>query len=145
MMSAGGFTFSAREGDPGVEVDFFHFGAGAGGDIDSNVARWRSQFAPEKDGSPVKLERREATYGSHKVTLVDAKGTFLSGAPMAAQKTPMPGYALLGAIIESEEGNVFVKLTGPEKEVAAAKGAFEKMLGSAFPDAKTKADSGGAE
>lgn len=136
MMSAGGFTSSTKDGEAGIDVDFFHFGAGSGGDIDSNVARWRSQFAPEKDGSPVKLVRKEVAYGANKVTLVEAKGTFLSGGPMSPQKTPLPGYALLGAIIEHADGNVFVKLTGPEKDVAAAKEAFEAIVGSAFPGIK---------
>ena len=42
-------------------------------------------------------------------------------------------FAMIGAILESKEGNVFVKFTGPEKDVDASQPAFLKLLGTAYP------------
>ena len=41
---------------------------------------------------------------------------------------PNPGYRLLGAIVEGPGGNLFFKLTGPEKTVTDAATPFRKML-----------------
>ena len=55
----------------------------------------------------------------------------MSGPPFG-QKVPKENYALRGAIIELSDGPVFLKMTGPEKEVAAAASDFDKMARSAF-------------
>jgi hypothetical protein len=48
---------------------------------------------------------------------------------MPGQPTsPKGNYALLGAIAEGPEGNVFFKLTGPRKTVRAAAKQFDAML-----------------
>ena len=49
---------------------------------------------------------------------------------MQPNKTPKAGYHLVGVIVEAPEGNVFFKLTGPEKTVKAARPALDKMLAS---------------
>ena len=67
-----------------------------------------------------------------KFSALTLKGTFLSGAAFAPKKTPMPGYAMIGAIIESEEGNIFVKMTGSEAAVTAARDDLKKLLATAF-------------
>ncbi len=51
---------------------------------------------------------------------------------MSATKTPMPGYAMLGAILESKEGDVFVKITGPEAATLATKEEVKAMVKAAF-------------
>lgn len=60
-----------------------------------------------------------------------AEGTFLSGMP-GGERTPQPGYALRGAIIEAAEGDVFVKMTGPAALVKSAEGDFRKLIESAL-------------
>jgi hypothetical protein len=42
----------------------------------------------------------------------------------------MLGYALLGAIVESAQGNVFVRLTGPKALALGAQPEFKKMVES---------------
>ena len=51
-----------------------------------------------------------------KITYVTTEGTFSSGMP-GGPTTPMTGYALYGAILESPDVNVFIKMTGPEAVV----------------------------
>src|SRR5262245_47066046 len=112
-----------------ADVIFFHFGKGDGGGTKANVERWFGQFKEPRDQIQAKTE--EATIKGHKVTYVQAQGTYMSGMPGAAA-SPMPGYALAGAIIESEEGNVFIRMTGPKSVVKAAMADFRKMVESAL-------------
>ena len=132
MMSQGGFTRAGKDGSAAIEADFYHFGAGGGGGIEPNIKRWQSQFAPGADGAPPSMEREELTFGDGKALIVTLKGTFLSGPAMSATKTPMPGYAMLGAILESKEGDVFVKITGPEAATLATKEEVKAMVKAAF-------------
>lgn len=107
-------------GTPG-EVTFFHFGAGQGGGVKQNVDRWISQFQ-----NPVS-DTHTSTVGKTQVTFVEALGTFSSGMP-GGPTTPRENFALRGAILESPQGDVYVKLTGPEPLVGASSAAFEKMV-----------------
>ena len=108
-----------------VEV-FYYFGPGDGGGVQANVQRWFGQFQEPRD------KKSEAqTIGGHKVTFVQAEGTYLSGMP-GGPTTPQPNSALRGAIIESDQGAVFVKMTGPAAIVKSAEGDFRKMVESAL-------------
>ena len=110
------------QGPAKAEVTFFHFGGGSGTAKD-NVARWFGQFAGSEDKQ--KTEAVEA--GKAKITFASTQGTFASGMPGAAT-TPLSGYALLGAIIENPDGDVYVKMTGPEALVGSATEAFRRMV-----------------
>jgi hypothetical protein len=112
-----------------AEVVFFHFGPGNAGGAQANVERWFRQFEEPKEKIGAKSE--EVTVGKHKVTYVHAEGTYKSGMPGGPQ-TPMPNYALVGAIIEAGEGDVFVKMTGPKALAKSATADFRKMVESAL-------------
>jgi hypothetical protein len=109
-----------------AEVTFFHFGADQGGSAAENVARWYAQFP----GSEKNRITEHVQIGSVKITFAMTDGTFSSGMP-GGPTTPMPGYALCGAILESSAGNVFVKMTGPNAVVKASTEAFKKMVSDA--------------
>ena len=112
-----------------AEVVFYHFGQGGAGGTQANVDRWLGQFVEPRDKINAKTE--ESSVGKHKVTYVSAEGTYKSGMPGGAQ-TPMPNYALLGAIIEASEGSVFVKMTGPKELAKSTTADFKKMVESAL-------------
>jgi len=144
--TAGSFTFERPEGwgwvvpsssmrkaqlsVPGVnggaagDVTFFHFGPGQGGTVEQNVTRWVNQFSDAT--SDTKTEQ----VGKTSVTFVKAAGTFSSGMP-GGPTTPLTGYALRGAILQSPGGDVYAKFTGPEAVVKANEAAFEKMVRTA--------------
>jgi hypothetical protein len=105
-----------------AEVVFFYFGEGNGGGTKPNVDRWLGQFQDQKNQ---KVE--DAKAGSHRVTYVQVEGTYMSGMP-GGPRTPQPNSMLQGAIIESDQGNVFVKMTGPVAVVKASKDAFKTMI-----------------
>jgi hypothetical protein len=109
-----------------AEVSFFHFGADQGGTAEDNVARWYAQFP----GSEKNRVTEHVQIGSVKITFAMTEGTFSSGMP-GGPTTPMEGYALCGAILESATGNVFVKMTGPNAVVKASTDAFKKMISEA--------------
>ncbi|PYJ59975.1 MAG: hypothetical protein DME24_11220 [Verrucomicrobia bacterium] len=112
-----------------AEVVFYHFGAGSAGGTQANVERWFRQF--EEPPDRIKAKSEDVTIGKHKVTYVSAEGTYKSGMPGGPQ-TPMPNYALMGAIIESGEGSVFVKMTGPKELTRSAAADFKKMVEGAL-------------
>jgi hypothetical protein len=111
------------QGSEKAEVTFFQFGAGEGGNAADNVARWFAQFP----GSEAKRKTENVQAGSVKITFATTEGTFSSGMP-GGPTSPMSGYALCGAILESSEGNVFIKMTGPESLVKSSSEAFRKMV-----------------
>ena len=114
------------EGALKAEVTFFHFGGGSGSAAD-NVSRWFSQFSGNE--SDRKTETAEAN--GVKITFVETAGTFSSGMP-GGPTTPLPNYALRGAILENtKEGDVYVKMTGPAVTVDSASAAFKKMVSEA--------------
>jgi hypothetical protein len=114
------------------ECVVFYFGPGQGGDPQSNVDRWASQFK-RADGSPAKGEAKMSAFdvGNLKVIEVEVAGTYSGGMTMgmgAAEEKP--GYVLLGAIAEGPDANWFFKLTAPEKTARAQRAAFERMVKS---------------
>ena len=117
-----------------AEVTFFQFGASEGGSAADNVARWYAQFP----GSEDKHITEHAQSGAVKITFAMTEGTFSSGMP-GGPTTPMEGYALCGAILEGPEGNVFIKMTGPNAVVKESTEAFKKMVSDAAKSAAPKA------
>ena len=111
-----------------ADIVFFHFGAGAGGDVKANADRWLGQFKSAEGAS--KVEPLEA--GGTKVTLVSTEGTYSSGMP-GGLTTPLENHALLGAIIEGAQGNVFVKMTGPADLVKGSRERFIAFISAAVP------------
>ena len=119
------FEIPGASGEKDGTVAVYYFGTGQGGGTAENVRRWQGQFTnPTGPGSAAPIERNGL-----KVTVVTAEGTYGSGMPMGP-KTPEPGFALWGAIIEAPQGNVFVKATGPKALIDRAHPQFESLLSS---------------
>jgi hypothetical protein len=114
------------QGPAKAEVTFFHFGAGASGTPADNVTRWFAQF-PDSGN---KRDSKSTEINGVRVTFATAEGTFSSGMP-GAPTTPMPDYALAGAILQHGDGDVYVKMTGPIAIVKGATEAFQKMISNA--------------
>lgn len=111
--------------EPG-EVVFFFFGPQSGG-TKANVDRWLGQFEEGRDKINAKIEEKKI--GKAVVTYVSAEGTYKSGVP-GTPPTPKPGFALLGAIVEGQDGSIFIRFTGPTALAKGARGDFEQMVES---------------
>lgn len=129
-MRAATYTIASTSGPAECVVNFF--GPGQGGTVAANVERWTSQVLGA-DGKPAAARVTTRTVRGFTVTVVDATGVYTGmGGPMAPGK-PVPGYRLLGAIVEAPQGNVFFKLTGPSAVIAAQQAAFDRLLASIQP------------
>ena len=114
------------DSEPG-EMAIFYFGQGQGGSVEANVQRWIGQF--QNTTGPAK--RSTQKINGFSVTTIELAGAYLfSPSPMSPEKTPKPGYKMLGAIVEAPEGPVFFKFTAPVKTLAANESAFQTMLKS---------------
>jgi hypothetical protein len=120
------YAVPAANGAAAGECAVFFFGAGQGGGIDDNVARWAKQF----EGAPAP-KRSTATVAGLRVTRAEVAGTYLApGGPMMQSTGKRAGHRLLGAIVEAPGGNVFFKLTGPAATIAAAQAEFDALVAS---------------
>jgi hypothetical protein len=128
-MRAATYAVDAAPGDTArSECVVYFFGAGQGGSVEANIERWKGQFT--NAGKPAAaVVSKHAAHGIP-MTTIDVAGEYSGlGGPLAASK-PVPGYRLLGAIVEGPGGNIFVKFTGPAKTMAANKAKFDALLAS---------------
>jgi hypothetical protein len=134
-MRAATYSIAPVAGDQGIaECVVNYFGPGQGGGVEANIERWRGQVLGT-DGKPAAAKIDKRTVRGVPITVVDASGTYTGmGGPMMAGSKPAPGYRLIGAIVEGQGGNVFFKLTGPAKTIAAQQKNFEQLLASIQPD-----------
>jgi hypothetical protein len=109
-------------------ITVFHFGPGQGGTVQQNVDRWFAQFDGDPDTKGAATAKE--TIGTVPVTFVRARGTFQSGMP-GQPTTPLESQALLGAILENPDGDVYLKMTGPAPTVEKAEPAFVQMIRTA--------------
>ena len=107
-------------------VTFFYFGPGQGGTVQANVDRWAAQFSAI-DGTPIKPTTTIQKTAAATVTFVSARGTFANGMPGGPTQA-CTDYALRGAILESSQGDVYVKMTGPEELVKQLSPIFDQMI-----------------
>ena len=128
-MRAAQYSLPGRQGGGEASLAVYYFGKGQGGTATDNVERWESQFT-DAAGRPAAGKIETATAGGMTVTKVTCTGTYSSGTPMGGPSAPQPGSALWGVIVEGPEGNVFLKVTGPEATVAAWTPELDRMLGT---------------
>lgn len=101
----------------------------AGGGTEANIQRWISQF--DDAGHDARVEK--TVHGLHVVT-VDVAGTYVGGGmAMGTAAEPRPGWALVGAIVESRSPSYFFKMTGPVAAVHAARPVFNRFIESLTP------------
>jgi hypothetical protein len=110
------------------EIVLFYFGESKGGGVQDNLDRWYGQFT-QPDGRPSRDAATLTVRTVHglKVTAVDLAGTYTGMGPGAR---PMPGTRMLAAVVEGTGGPWFFKAIGPAATMAAAKAAFDEVLGS---------------
>jgi gluconolactonase len=128
-MRAAQLLVPAAEGDKeGAELIVFYFGAGGAGPDQANVDRWIGMFSAEGRKSTT----REGKSSAGAYVLAEITGTYLkrAGPPGAGgEATPVPGSKMLGAIVKTESGPYYVRLTGPAKTVDGSRKDFLKAFG----------------
>src|SRR5579862_2287195 len=135
-MRAATYPVAPVQGDrDAAECVVYFFGLGQGGSIQANIDRWEGQFkTPGGKSAPAKVTK--ITIHGLPVTTIDVSGEYSGMAgPTATAPVRVPGYRLLGAIVENPSGNVFIKFVGPAKTMAANQPKFQQLIDS-FEKAK---------
>ena len=116
-MTTAVFRVAADTGSGEAQVTFSQ----AGGDIQSNIDRWRTQVSG--DNGPADADVKDRTVAGVKVTMVSMDGTYKD---MSGKENP--GYGFRAAIVQAPSGNIFIKFTGPASVVGENQGAWETMV-----------------
>jgi hypothetical protein len=112
-------------------VAVYYFGQNQGGGVMDNIERWINQMSmPDGSNPGTKAVQNTFTADGMKVHTVELSGTYdaAMGGPMSGQSEAMPGYHMTAAVLEGPEGNVFFKLTGPQKTAEEMTKGFMAML-----------------
>jgi hypothetical protein len=97
----------------------------AGGTPEANLDRWVGQF--DKAG----LDTRATRFvDGLRVSTLEVSGTYEGGMTSAGTDEAHPGWAMLGAIVETNGLPYFFKMVGPVAAVRAARPAFDGVLNS---------------
>ncbi len=124
------FRMSPVSGDKAEgEVNVFYFGPQSGGGVEANLQRWIGQISlPDGGDSAAAAERSTFEANGMAGHVVSLNGTYKSGGgrPMGGGGEMLPGYRLVGVVVEGPQGSLFFKLTGPVATVAAME---EDLLG----------------
>lgn len=117
------------------ELAVFHFSGG--GSVDANIKRWEGQVREgANDPKPKKTTR---VCGGLKVVIYDQTGTYQT--PPRGPRAPgvkMAGARVINAIIETDEGNYYVKFVGPKKTIGDNMKQFHAFLDSLTATGKAK-------
>jgi hypothetical protein len=130
-MRAATYTIAPAPGEKtGAECGVYFFGAGLGGSLEANLERWKGQFSGP-GGAPASAKVAKRVVHGLAITTLDVSGAYSGmGGPTASAPRIVAGYRLLGAIVEAPGGNMFIKLTGPAKTIAANQAKFDALLAS---------------
>jgi hypothetical protein len=121
------FVIHGTDASSDAEIVAFFFGASQGGNVDANLARWRSQFSTP-DGSPVPETIARDSSGAFPVTTAEFRGTYRRGVGAGSADSVRIGQTLVATIVETPHGTLFIQLFGPTATVAARRAEFTKFV-----------------
>lgn len=129
-MRAAQYRLPGVDGAGDAELVVYYFGPESGGSVEANVERWAGQFEqPDGSDSMDRLARSERRVLGMPVHEVALSGTFVAETtPGSGVRVNHPGWRLLAAIVESDHGAYYLKLTGPEATVDAHQAAFRSFV-----------------
>jgi hypothetical protein len=121
------FVIRGADASSDAEIVVFFFGASQGGNVDANLARWRSQFSTP-DGSPAPETVTRDSSGAFPVTTAEFRGTYRRGVGAGSADSVRTGQTLVASIVETPHGTLFIQLFGPTTTVAAHRAEFTKFV-----------------
>lgn len=111
----------------------YFFGPDQGGSVEDNIQRWAGEYQqPDGRKSIDVAQRSTRRVNGMDVTEVDVSGTLdAETMPGSGQRVRKENQRTLAAIVQSEHGSYFIKLTGPAATIAYWEPSFHKYVGSA--------------
>ena len=133
QMRQGNYTLPKIAADNfDAEMVVYYFGQGQGGAVQANLDRWASQFKqPDGKNSKDLMKSSTLNVGSFSGTLADVTGTYQRPTNPNMMMSPTedaPGWRMLAAIVDTDQGPYFFKLVGPEATVNNWEGSFGEYL-----------------
>ncbi|MGH9340264.1 MAG: hypothetical protein ACRD1R_11935 [Acidobacteriota bacterium] len=128
--------YQLASGEPGVEdaeVAVFFFQGGGGGTIQANLDRWTGQFTTDGAPTETKGEVSKSEVNGLPLTILDISGTYRPAMGMMSTGEPRPNYRMIAAIVETQAGPWFFRLTGPEATVGRWEESFRSFLQTVKP------------
>lgn len=124
------YTYGPFEGEAdSATMAIFYFGPNQGGDPKANIERWIGQMQGPGGSDPhAHAKTQDTKAGDLAVHWVEVEGTYMSGGMMGGAVTPKEKYRMAAAVVEAPQGNLFFKLTGPEKTAAKMIEEFKAAL-----------------
>ena len=121
------FVYGPRgEESDSATMTVYYFGPTQGGGIEDNLNRWIGQMSPV-EGEPARTQFDVDGMTAH---MVEVEGTYNSsmGGPMSGASEPHENYRMAAVVLETPEGNVFFKLTGPDQTAQEMIDDFKGMM-----------------
>ena len=116
-----------KQGDDKEDAEITVFMFPSGGGFAGNLARWKKQFGGEES---LKVKRKLKTASGVDADIAELEGTYKGMSRDGATLDAKDNYKMLGAVIVTEGGEFYIKLTGPKATVDASKAAFDKAIES---------------
>ena len=115
-----------KHADDGEDAEFTVTKASGG--VEANITRWANNLF----GGAESLSNRRTlkTVSEKEATLADYEGTYTGMTFGPKQAEPKKNYKMLGAIVVAEDGEYFIRLTGPKQTVEQWKSAFDPLVQS---------------
>jgi hypothetical protein len=122
-------------GVPG-ELVVFYFGPGLGGSVQGNIREWLGTVV-EADGRASSAATQTRMAGGLKISQVVAYGTYNATVPIAGfPPVARPDYGLIGTVMETSEGNLYWRFTGPRPLLTADLPVLNKVMDGVKPEGK---------
>lgn len=124
------YRLPSQDGAGAASLVVYHFGAGGGGGVEANLARWAGQFEqPDGSDSRAAMKSSTRTRNGLAVTEVELAGTYVAEtSPGSGERVREEGWRMLAAILEAQEGAYYVKLVGPAETVAHWEASYAGFL-----------------
>lgn len=100
------------------------------GDAESNLERWKGQFAVPDDNWREAMMIGRIDGANYPTAIVEILGTMTATRSLGGGE-PREEWMLLGAILESPFGPIFVKAVGPQEVLAPLRDQFRVMVSHA--------------
>lgn len=120
------YSVPGRSGAEAAELAVFVFSGAERIELELHLERWRQQFQPDADGRRPEPEVERVQFNGTDAAIVTLVGSYMK--PATAWFTP--GQALVTAVFDTEDGQVMLRLTGPEETVRDALPQFRALIES---------------